>query len=113
MSILIANYANISHEDMAKAIGLNIKYIPILIKSFLQETNPILQALEDAIQQDNYLAIKEQAHGLKGSAGNLRFNEIYEMSKELELAAIEVNTDFEYAQYLRAIKDAVATIYVD
>ncbi|WP_294967098.1 Hpt domain-containing protein [Sulfurimonas sp.] len=113
MPILTPNYANISHEDMANAIGLKIKHIPMLLSSFLQETPPILQALEDAINEKDYPAIKEHAHGLKGSSGNLRFNEIYEMSKELEFAGADANQDFEYEAYLQAIKDAVATISSD
>jgi HPt (histidine-containing phosphotransfer) domain-containing protein len=110
MPILTANYSTLSHEDMASAIGLKLKHIPILITSFLQETPPILQALEDAINSKDYSAIKAHAHALKGSAGNLRLGEIYEMSKELEFAASDANLDFEYAAYLQALKDAVATI---
>ncbi|MFT5836456.1 MAG: HPt (histidine-containing phosphotransfer) domain-containing protein [Sulfurimonas sp.] len=113
MPILTPNYANISHEDMANAIGLNIKHIPILLNSFLQETPSILKALEEVINEKNYSGIKKHSHGLKGSAGNLRLNEIYEMSKELESAASEANRDFEYEVYLQAIKDAVATISSD
>ncbi|NOR58234.1 MAG: Hpt domain-containing protein [Sulfurimonas sp.] len=110
MPILTPDYSTLSHDDMASAIGLKLKHIPILITSFLQETPPILQALEEAINSKDYPAIKAHAHAIKGSAGNLRFDEIYEMSKELEFAASDANLDFEYAAYLQALKDAVATI---
>ncbi len=110
MPILTPDYSTLTHEDMATAIGLKLKHIPILLSSFLKETYPTLKTLEDAINRKNYSVIKEQAHILKGSAGNLRFNEIYEMSKELELASSDANQDFEYAAYLQALKDAVSTI---
>lgn len=110
MPILTPNYATLSHEKMANEIGLKLKHVPILLASFLQETPPVLQALEVAINSKDYGAIKLHAHSLKGSAGNLRFDEIYEMSKELELACLDSNKDFEYEAYLQAIKDAVATI---
>ncbi|PHQ65666.1 MAG: histidine kinase [Sulfurimonas sp.] len=110
MPILTPDYSTLSHEDMASAIGLKLKHIPMLITSFLQETPPILQALEDAIDSKDYTAIKEHSHALKGSAGNLRFDDIYKMSKDLELAGSDTNKDFEYTAYLQALKDAVATI---
>jgi len=110
MPILTPDYSNLNHEEMATAIGLKIKHIPVLVNSFLDETPPIIEALEKAIKDRDYTNIKTQAHSIKGSAGNLRFSEIYDMSKELELAASEVNEDFEYEAYLQAIKKAVATI---
>ena len=110
MPILTPDYSTLNHEDMASAIGLKIKHIPILVNSFLNETPPILVVLEEAIKDRNYTNIKAHAHAIKGSAGNLRFDEIYEMSKELEFAGSDANEDFEYEAYLQAIKDAVATI---
>lgn len=110
MGILTANYSTIDHEEMAKVIGLKVKHIPILIASFLQESGPILDALEKAIAERDFSGIKAQAHAIKGSAGNLRFNEIYEMSKEIESAGSDANSDFEYEAYLEAVKKAVATI---
>ena len=110
MAILTADYSNINHDEMAKAIGLKAKHIPILIASFLEESMSILIKLENAIDAKNYQEVKSQAHAIKGSAGNLRFNEVYEMSKEIELCAAEAKSDFDYKAHLDAIKKAVATI---
>lgn len=110
MAILTPDYSKLSHEKIANEIGLKLKYIPILISSFLQETPKILQILEDAINSKDYSAIKLQAHSLKGSASSLKFDEICGMSKELEIAASDKNQDFKYKAYLQALKDAIATI---
>ncbi len=110
MPILTPDYSNINHEEMADVIGLKAKHIPILIASFLEESAPILEALQEAVQKSDFSAIKDHAHSIKGSAGNLRFDEIYEMSKEMELSAGDVVSDFEYEAYLEAIKKAIATI---
>jgi HPt (histidine-containing phosphotransfer) domain-containing protein len=110
MPVLKADYSSINYEEMAKSIGLKPNYIPLLIASFSEESISILNALEDSIESKNYEKIKSNAHSLKGSAGNLRFNEIYEMSKEVEHSAAQQNPDFNYKAYLEAIKSAIATI---
>lgn len=110
MPVLKADYSSINYEEMAKSIGLNLKHIPLLIASFSDESIAILNALEESIEDKNYEKIKSNAHSLKGSSGNLQFNEIYEMSKELEHSAAQQNPDFDYKAYLEAIKRAIATI---
>jgi len=110
MAILSANYENMNHEEMAAAIGLKPKHIPMLVGSFLEESVGILETLTSAIESRDYPTIKSSAHAIKGSAGNLRFNEVYEMSKEVEFAGTDANESFDYEGYLAAIKAAVATI---
>ena len=110
MSILTADYSNLNHEEMAKQIGLKPKHMPMLIASFLEEASPTLEAMQSAIASHDFDAIRLRAHSIKGSAGNLRFNEIYEMSKEMEHSATEQNKAFEYKAYFEALKKAITTI---
>ncbi len=110
MSIQNADYSNINFDEMAASIGLKPKHIPMLIGSFLEESVTILSNLEIAINSNDYTAIKTHAHSIKGSAGNLKFNEIYEMAREIELSATESNSSFDYSTYFEAVKSAVATI---
>lgn len=110
MPILRADYSNINKEEMAEAIGLKPKHIPMLIGSFLDESLSILNALEESIDAKDYDKIKSNAHAIKGSAGNLRFDAVYEMAKEMELSASAKNEELNYSAYLEAIKSAIATI---
>ena len=110
MAVLTADYTNINHDEMAAAIGLKPKHIPMLVGSFMEESVGILQNLTDAIASKKYEDIKAYAHAIKGSAGNLRFNEVYEMAKEVEFAGTNSDTNFNYDEYLTAIKNAVGTI---
>lgn len=112
MAITNPNYSQLNHEEMATSIGLKAKHIPMLIGSFLEESGPILENLSSAIDTKDYAGIKSYAHSIKGSAGNLRFNEVYEMCKEMELAGGASDTSFDYNGYLTAVKDAVATISI-
>ena len=110
MAIVNADYSNLNFDEMAAAIGLKPKHMPMLIGSFLEEAGPILTAIETAIESGDYAEIKLRAHSIKGSAGNLKFNEVYEMAKEMEFAGGESNANFDYNGYLKAISKAVATI---
>lgn len=110
MAILNADYSGLNFDDMAANIGLKPKHIPMLIGSFLEESTPILSSLEAAIASKDFSGIKLQAHSIKGSSGNLKFTEIYEMSREMESAAAESNEGFDYSSYLKAIAEAVKTI---
>lgn len=110
MPILDADYSNIDHEEMAISIGLKPKHVPMLIASFFEETESILNDLKESITIKDYDNIKSYAHSIKGSAGNLRFNEVYEMAKEIEFAAAEQKSNFEYESYHEAIKSVIGTI---
>ena len=112
MPITNPDYSNLNHDEMASSIGLKAKHMPMLIGSFLEETESILENLQTAISSSDLETIKSTAHSIKGSAGNLRLTELYEMSKEMELAAGENNSAFEYAVYFNAIKQAVSTIKI-
>ena len=110
MSILNPDYSNLNHEEMATSIGLKPKHIPMLIGSFLDESKGIMSSLESAIDAKNYTEIKSFAHSIKGSAGNLKFNEIYEMAKEVELSGAAADANFDYKSYFDAINKAILTI---
>jgi len=110
MPILNPDYSSLNHEEMSAAIGLKPKHIPMLIASFLDESKTIMGSLESAIDSKNYTEIKSFAHSIKGSAGNLKFNDMYEMAKEIELSAAAGDTSFDYKSYFDAIVKAIATI---
>ena len=112
MAILSADYSSLNYDDMAKVIGLKPKHIPMLIASFMDESGPILQALTDSISSKDYVSIASGAHSIKGSAGNLRLNEIYEMTQEMEVSAKSNIQDFDYEGYLEAVKTILKTIQV-
>ena len=110
MPILNPDYSSLNHDEISASIGLKLKHIPLLIGSFLDESKIIMSSLENAIETKNYAEIKSSAHSIKGSAGNLKFNEIYEMAKEVELSATSEDEFFDYKGYCDAIIKAISTI---
>ena len=110
MPILNADYSNLNYDEIASEIGLKPKHMPMLIGSFVDEASEIMQNLKGAIDAKEYANIKMHAHLIKGSAGNLKFREIYDMAREIELAAMESKADFDYMTYFDAINKIIATI---
>jgi HPt (histidine-containing phosphotransfer) domain-containing protein len=82
----------------------------MLITSFIEESKQILDVLKESISTKDYEKIRLNVYAIKGSAGNLKFTEIYEMAKEMEFAASAQKSDFEYEIYFDAIKSIIGTI---
>ncbi len=110
MLVLNVDYSNLDYDNLALLIGVKSRYIPMIVESFLKETTSILQLLEKSIEAKDYDKIRSNAHAIKGSAGNIKLNEIYEMAKDMELEAAKQNSEFDYKLYFDAIKSAVGTI---
>ena len=106
----IPNYANIDIEQMAAKVGLKPKHIPILVGSFLEESQSILAELKKAIESMNFSDIEHHAHSIKGSSGNLKFDELYEMAREMEFAAKEQKSDYPYEEVCRVLQKGIASI---
>ena len=106
----LPSYENISAQEMATAIGLNIKHIPILVQSFTDESVGILENLETAIEAKNYEEISGFAHSIKGSSGNLKFTQMYELAKEMELSAKDKMQDYPYEDACKSLKKAIQSI---
>lgn len=110
MAILKADYSNIDHDELANSIGIKKRYVPMLLESFKEESVILLKALHAAIEEIDYDKIRSNTHAIKGSSGNIKLNEIYEMAKEMEFAAVNQRDDFEYKDYFDAIKNSILTI---
>ncbi len=106
----IPNYSNLDAEAMAQKIGLRAKHIPILVNSYLDESKTILSALKAAVETLDFEEIQQQAHSIKGSSGNLKFDELYEMAKSMELAANAKDETFDYAGVYAVLEAGIATI---
>jgi len=112
MPAQVTDYSNINLEEMAAQIGLKAKHMPMLIGSFLDESKTIMADLKNAIENSDFENMRIHAHSIKGSAGNLKFDDIYNMAREMEFAAADSKSDFEYTLYFDAIKASIATINV-
>ena len=106
----LPSYNNISAEEMAAKIGLNVKHIPILVQSFTEESKILLKQLETAIHAKDYTEVGNVAHSIKGSSGNLKFDEMYELAKALEHSAKTVDKEYPYLPAYESLKKAIESI---
>lgn len=108
----LPNYGSINAEEMATKIGLNVKHIPILVENFISESIQIIASLEAAIAQKDYTEIGNTAHSIKGSAGNLKFDEMYDLAKEVEFSAKGEKEDYPYQAACVSLKNAILSIKI-
>jgi len=106
----VPNYSNLNAVEMAANIGLKEKHIPILVMSFTEESTQIVADLKTAISTMNFSEIQHHAHSIKGSAGNLKFDALYEMAKEMEFAARDEDSNYNYAEVCDVIGQGISSI---
>jgi len=112
MEFIAPDYSQRNLEDMASEIGLSAKHIPILMMTYQEESVAILEALKAAIEARDYEAIRHNAHSIKGSSGNLKFNELYDMAKAMEFAGRDQDENFDYEAAFSAIEGGLKSISI-
>lgn len=105
-----ADDCTINYEELAEKMGIKIKHIPRLMKSFMDESKAIMEKLEDAIEYKYYAQIEKYAHSLKGSSGNMHFIDLSELCRMMELAARDEDDTFEYKEYHNKIAGELSRI---
>lgn len=106
----ISHLGSIDYEELAQKMGIKSRHIPLLIQSFIEESRTLIQLIASAIESGDYQAIEKCAHSLKGSAGNMQFQQLYEIGKLVEIAAKSHDEGFDYNSYCEAFKQGVEQI---
>lgn len=91
-------------EALAAKIGISPKHMPKLLNGFLNESESNLELLEKAVQEKKFPEIARLAHSIKGSAGNMKFDDLYERVKLMEAAAHANEDDFPFLDEFNNIK---------
>jgi HPt (histidine-containing phosphotransfer) domain-containing protein len=110
MAVLHVDYSNIMLEDIATSIGIKSSYVPMLVDSFVSESKESMKNLKEAMEINDFKQMSLCIHSIRGSAGNLKFNEIHDMAREMEIACKNLDKDFDYMAYYNAILEAILTI---
>lgn len=83
-------------DKLAAQLGFKRSDIDMLIGIFRKNAESSLKEMYTMIRQNNMQGIADAAHAIKGSAGNLKLNEIFELSKNIEIMAKTMkNEDYE------------------
>ena len=88
---------------LSEAVSLN------LLKTFLSSVHEILPELQEAIALKDMQKVYEKAHKLKGAAGALYIDNIYDVMKEIEQNALEKKV-LDYSAELNAVTKHIKMI---
>ncbi len=97
-------------ENSGKVVIHADPEIADLIPKFLDNRQKDILAIQAALEQNDYQAIRMLGHSMKGAGGGYGFHGVTEIGKNLEEAAKEENSDlirkevFELAEYLRNVE---------
>jgi|SRR3972149_1602223 len=74
-------------RELAENAGLEEDEFLKLAELFIEVSSSDLKKLQHAINRADLQSVAEAAHSIKGASGNLGFEEIYEVTKGVEMKA--------------------------
>lgn len=84
-------------QKAMQELGIPEELLNELVQEFLKQAEVIIDELKEVLANKDFEEIRKKAHFIKGSAGNLRMDEIYRIAKDMEFNAAE-NKDIEKLQ---------------
>ena len=77
----------VDRDKIATQLGFKRSDIDMLLTMFSKNAATSLEEMEATIADNNMQGIVDSAHAIKGSAGNLKLTDIYELAMSIEMAA--------------------------
>ena len=76
-------------QVFAAELGLTLEEGLELYREFSGQTSQIIERFETSLAHKDFETIKKQSHQIKGTASNLRIEEVFHIARSLEIAALE------------------------
>ena len=80
-------------EDFLDQTGLEMEVTKELFEDYINSLPEMMKDMEATLKNNEFEKLSRFSHQMKGSSGNLRIKEIYELSMELEQAAVVQDKD--------------------
>ncbi len=99
----------INRDQIAERLGFKRSDIDMLLAMFSKNAATSFEEMQTMIAEKNMQGIADAAHAIKGSAGNLKLDNIYNHALMIEMAAKQ-SEDLDYAaahEQLGRLLDAV------
>lgn len=103
-------------DGAASHLGLSRKILIMILKTFVESIDDDLEKLSQAVADSNIEDIEKISHKIKGASANLKMENVYEVSKTMELAArektiIDYKTELsKLVLHINLIKDVYKTV---
>lgn len=91
---------------LSKKMGYDEEDIIVMLNMFLNKIDQHFQSLKDALESSDMDTMYKTAHTIKGSAGNIGLETIYNISLQIEQAA-RLNETADYPYLLDRLNDAI------
>ena len=75
-------------EAIANELGFGLDDVKLIVSVFANDTVDALTKIEAMYEDKAWGEIKNEAHAIKGSAGNMKLTPLYTLGKSLEDAAL-------------------------
>ena len=86
----------IDRDQIAAQLGFQRSDIDMLLTVFSKNAKASLDEMQSMILEGDIQGIRNTAHAIKGSAGNLKLEDIYQLTMRIEMAAIDSeNIDYQ------------------
>ncbi len=109
----IANDISKLTEELAKAekeYDLTPEFGKELLETFLTSSKSSLNNIIAALSTGDFETIRQEAHSIKGSARSLGFEEIGELAKDIEYAARDKDSEFNYLNHIEKISEYIKLV---
>ncbi len=100
------NLAQTKVKSIMNALELDEETSKMLFNDFMKNWVIIEEQLEKAINELDYKKMGSLAHQLKGASSSLRINDVYQLSKEMELSAKNKGSSLPQSYYIQK-KEAI------
>ena len=97
-------HKGIDMQSLKEELLLDDDELLLLLQTFMNKMRKSLPALLKAVEDKDYYKISLEAHSIKGSASNFRFEDLEQLSKAMEGAARKEDADFNYEKYFKEIE---------
>ena len=77
----------VNRDQLAEQLGFSRSDIDMLLTIFCKNAASSLLEMQQMIDENNMQGIADAAHAIKGSAGNLKLDEIYKLAMHIETNA--------------------------
>ncbi|RUM57201.1 MAG: hypothetical protein DSY40_01110 [Nautilia sp.] len=108
LNYILNKYLNYKFDidKVAENLKMDKETLKAIISIFFKNINKDIEYLENAIKEKDFIKIRNISHKIAGSSVSIRFYNVYEKAKEIEIAAIE-KKDVDYEKLLNELKELI------
>lgn len=83
----------VDEEALFELVDEDPVFLEHLVETFREDCKAYLQAIREAVREEDAWALVQEAHGLKGAAANLQADPVSQVSRRLEQMGRERDLD--------------------